>query len=217
MDEDTEEAQYWTKGALKDVVPKPEVPVLKEDGRDDDECFMFDAYGMTMDDFNAYVDQIKELGFTEDPAEHEGFYSADNADGYNVYIYYEDDNYNMSVTVEAPEKEEEKEAKSEEEEKEEAKTDEDTEKVDESKVSEDFKKAMDEYEAFFDDYAKFMKKYYESDDVAGMLSDYNDWMQKYSDMYGKLLALDTSDLSADDYAYYYEVLGRIEKKIAEAY
>ena len=74
---------------------------------------------------------------------------------------------------------------------------------------------MNKYEAFFDDYVEFMKKYNETDDVASMISDYNKWMSKYSDMYAKLMDIDTLSLSAVDYAYYFEVWDRIEKKISE--
>ena len=64
-----------------------------ESGRDDESIFMFDAY----------VDECKALGYTVDASSSEGFYSADNAEGYNVYLYYESDDGMMSGTIEAPE------------------------------------------------------------------------------------------------------------------
>lgn len=53
--------------------------------------------------FDAYVDECKALGYTVDASSSEGFYSADNAEGYNVYLYYESDDGMMSGTIEAPE------------------------------------------------------------------------------------------------------------------
>ena len=47
---------------------------------------MFNVFGMTIDDFNAYVEECKKLGYTVDPGEFDGFYSADDAEGYNGYL-----------------------------------------------------------------------------------------------------------------------------------
>ena len=61
-----------------------------ESGRDDERIYMFDAYGLTLEQFDAYVERCKEQGYTVSPSSFEGFYSADNSDGYNVYLHYDD-------------------------------------------------------------------------------------------------------------------------------
>ena len=76
---------------------------MVECGGDDEAIFMFDAYGLSLDQFNAYVEECKKLGYIVDPGSFEGFYSADNADGYNVYLYYDENSYSMSGTISAPE------------------------------------------------------------------------------------------------------------------
>ena len=48
-----------------------------------------------------------------------------------------------------------------------------------------------------------------------MLSDYADMMARYADMAEQLDEIDESDLSADDYAYYIEVMGRVAARMAE--
>ena len=80
---------------------------MVESGRDDEKIFMFDAYGLSLEQFNTYVEECKELGYTVEPLSHEGFYSADDADGYNVYLYYNERSYSMDVSVSAPEEEKE--------------------------------------------------------------------------------------------------------------
>ena len=85
----------------------------------------------------------------------------------------------------------------------------------EEEVTPEFKEAMDSYEEFFDEYVKFMKEYSESDDAAGMLMDYSDYMIKYADMMDKIDKIDTEELSPADYAYYIEVTARIQKKLLE--
>src|SRR5699024_11849962 len=56
-------------------IPKPDVKVV-ESGRDDEVIFMFDAYGLSLEQFNAYVEECKGLGYTVEPGSFEGFYSA---------------------------------------------------------------------------------------------------------------------------------------------
>ncbi len=106
IDDRTEDADEWTNSELGARIPKPDVPVIKEGGRDDEDCFMFNAFGMTIDDFNAYVEECKKLGYTVDPGEFDGFYSADDAEGYNVYLFYKEDDFCLSGTVEAPDDDE---------------------------------------------------------------------------------------------------------------
>ncbi len=83
-------------------------------------------------------------------------------------------------------------------------------------VSPEFKKTMDEYEAFFNEYAEFMKKYNNSDDAMSMLNDYLSMLTRYSEAIDGLDKIDTEALSAADYAYYTEVMLRIDAKLLEA-
>lgn len=101
-DPKAETAYVWSQTDLGTKIPKPDVKVV-ESGRDDERIYMFDAYGLTLEQFDAYVERCKEQGYTVSPSSFEGFYSADNSDGYNVYLHYDDKKYSMSGTVKAPE------------------------------------------------------------------------------------------------------------------
>lgn len=116
----------------------------------------------------------------------------------------EEESVPQPVAEEEPEKNTEKEV-----------AEETREEVSEKEVSPEFKEAMDSYEAFFDEYVEFMKKYSNSDDTFGMLSEYSDYMIKYADMMDKIDKIDTGELSTPDYAYYIEVTARIQKKLLE--
>ncbi|MDD8048372.1 MAG: hypothetical protein PHH04_02095 [Thomasclavelia sp.] len=104
-DDKTEKAIYWTKTVIKDKVPKPDAKVIKKGGSDDDSLFMFYAYGMNMKKFNKYIDDCKKMGYTVDPSSFDGFYSADNKEGYNVYLSYDEDNHSMNGMISAPDNE----------------------------------------------------------------------------------------------------------------
>jgi len=80
-------------------------------------------------------------------------------------------------------------------------------------VSPDLKEMLDSYEAFMDEYVEFMNSYKESGDTVSMLSQYTEYMQKYTDLMQKIEAVDTSNMSAADYAYYIEVTSRVSEKL----
>lgn len=101
-DENTEEAYYWTTSELGTKIPKPDVKVVKKYISDNEDSFGFEAYGLSLDQFNEYVDKCKQLGFTVDESSYEGHYSADDKDGYNVYLSYKEDDDYMTVTIDAP-------------------------------------------------------------------------------------------------------------------
>lgn len=84
-----------------------------------------------------------------------------------------------------------------------------------SNVTPEFKKAMDSYEKFFDEYIAFMKAFEKSDNVLDLMDDYNKYLKQYAETVQKMSEIKTDKLSAADYAYYFEVNGRITKKLLE--
>jgi len=98
IDSEIKVAYQWSQTELGSKIPKPDVKIVESD-IDNKETFMFDAYGMSLEQFNAYVEDCKSLGYTVDSSAFEGFYSADNASGYNIYLSYDEDDYVMNGTV----------------------------------------------------------------------------------------------------------------------
>ena len=95
---ETKVAYQWTQTDLGNKIPKPDVKIV-ESNIDNEKIFMFDACGISLEQFNAYVEECKTLGYTIESNSFEGFYSADNAEGYNIYMHYDKDDYEMRVTV----------------------------------------------------------------------------------------------------------------------
>ena len=81
----------------------------------------------------------------------------------------------------------------------------------------EFKEAMDSYEEFYKEYVDFLKRYESSDNALSMITDYMDYLSKYAEMGEKLDALNTSELSEEETAYYMEVMARITKLLSELY
>lgn len=79
----------------------------------------------------------------------------------------------------------------------------------------DFRAMMDAYEAFVNEYVDFMETYQESDNLVVMAADYASMMTRLSEFNDQLEAIDEESLSADDYAYYIEVMNRCNQRMLE--
>lgn len=97
-DSKEEIAFNWTEKEIGNKIPKPKAEIVTCSS-DNEDYFSFDIYGWTLDDFNSYVKECKEMGYTVDIAEHEGFYSADNENGYNIYLSFDNDDGRVGVSV----------------------------------------------------------------------------------------------------------------------
>ena len=84
----------------------------------------------------------------------------------------------------------------------------------ETDISPEFKETMDSYEAFFDEYVEFMNTYDENTTDPELLMQYSELLSKEADMLQKLEAMDESDMTTAEAAYYAEVTARIEAKLA---
>ena len=224
LDNEIEKAYQWTATDLGNQIPKPETEIV-EAGVDNEDTFMFDAYGMSLEQFDAYVEACKEQGYTENASSSEGYYTADSADGYSVNLSYYEEDGRMSATVRAPEEpvesEPETEAESEAAETGMGQTEEasasETPAADPAGIRPEFQQAMDSYEAFFDEYCAFMQKYAESDgsDLT-LLADYASFMSQYSEMAADFEAWGEEELTDAETMYYLEVQTRINQKLLEA-
>lgn len=125
----------------------------------------------------------------------------------------DDGNRQERVTEEPKETEEPEKTAEPEETKEPAETEEPTEEP--AGVSADFKAVMDEYEKFIDKYVKFMKKYEKEGRPLSMLSEYTELLTQYTEFAETMAAYNGDNLSAADYAYYIEVMGRVSQKLLE--
>lgn len=205
-----EDIHEWSDSDISSLLPEAEFKVVKVK-YDEEDYFSFSAYGVLDDEFEAYVDACKEIGFTNVEFESDSSYRALNADNYEVSIDYTFVEESMTGRIEKDDTADE-----------EKPTPEETDSIEEaiqqdstSGIRPEFKDMMDSYEAFFDEYCEFMKKYNESDDVTSMLADYTDYMTKYVEFMGKLDEVDEDELSTEEALYYAEVSARISKKILE--
>lgn len=200
----------WATSGIGSLAPKPKSTKGKI-SIDSEDSYQATISEVSVDDFKSYVNDCKKKGFDVDYSSVDGMYTAKDKKGYDLSVYYQDDEETMDIIINAPEQETTAEKTTKSSKKKSSKKS--TSSSD--NVSPEFKATMDSYEEFFNDYVDFMKKYKNSTDITSMASDYADYMTKYSDMMQKLNDIKSEDLSTADLAYYNEVNARITKKLAE--
>lgn len=200
----------WATSGIGSLAPKPKSTKGKI-SIDSEDSYQATISEVSVDDFKSYVNDCKKKGFDVDYTSVDVMYTAKDKKGYDLSVYYQDDEETMDIIINAPEQETTAEKTTKSSKKKSSKKS--TSSSD--NVSPEFKATMDSYEEFFNDYVDFMKKYKNSTDITSMASDYADYMTKYSDMMQKLNDIKSEDLSTADLAYYNEVNARITKKLAE--
>ncbi len=233
----------WPDSALATMIPQP----TSEYGKvsiDREDSFWIDVYEISSEDFEAYIEECKDSGFTVDYSRYDNAYFADNDEGYSLSLNYDDEEKTMKISLRTPDDENEANSETskdgstaagnsteveedtdqsvdtEEGQVQPAEAEESAEKEENNGelvdgMRPEFKEAMDSYEAFFDEYCDFMKKYSESSDVTAMLGDYTDYMTKYADAMQKLGEIGEEELNNVELKYYTEVMGRINQKLIE--
>ncbi len=97
VSEEGTELYQWTDEEIANVIPKPEVRMVKCIA--DDDSLGFDSYGVTKDDFKKYTDACKEKGFIVNSSSGTTYYNAENSDGYELRIHYFEDESRLAVNL----------------------------------------------------------------------------------------------------------------------
>lgn len=237
--EDKKAEYRWPTSELVSLIPQPESKYGKINSESEN-YFSIDIYDMTNDQFEDYIEECKERGFTEDYTKWDGYYHAENADGFTIGLDYNEKEKEMSIMLntpieespksqeEVPESQETETPESTEAEDDETETPESTEAEDDETEKEpteekdlvdgmrpEFKEAMDSYEAFYDEYCDFMKKYKENPADVRLIAEYADMLKKGAEMDEKFAAWEGDDLNNAEVKYYAEVSARITQKLLE--
>lgn len=226
--EEMEEFEWPTNG-LGTKVPKSK----SNYGRicwDNSESFIVHVGNTSKSEYNEYIKECENKGFTLEHSKGEKTYSAKNEEGYKLSLMYLGGD-RMEISVKVPDeksstntatestKPAEENTKNTEEKKTETtkSTKDDTSKKSSSNgIGKEFKEAMDSYEKFMDEYIAFMKKYEKSNGTdMSLLADYSKYMSRYADMTKKFEKWEDEDMNDAETAYYIEVQTRVNKKLLE--
>lgn len=206
----------WPTSAIAQLLPVPEDLSNGVISSDREDYLSVYLGKLSKDDYQSYVEQCKEKGFTVDYSSSDDYYFANNSEGYRLSVDYDVDRRMMDVSVSAPvETTPTSEATPEPTETttEEPTTDD----TSSEEVDPDFKATMDSYETTINNYCNFMEKYNNAgpEDTAAMLADHTSYLQQYTETIDALNSIDEDSLSVADLAYYTEVNGRISQRLLE--
>ncbi len=209
----------WSSNTLSNKLPIPKSNYGKVD-YESESSYTYYAGKMSIEDFDSYITEVKNKGFTLDFYKQDKYYSAKNQDGYKAIIEYEGFNI-VKIHIE-------KVTEDNEEALEEAPDNNSNSSSNENSnsntggtsstngLSTDFKQAMDSYEKFMNDYVAFMKKYKNSDGTdLSLITEYSKMLSKYNDVVNDFEKWESEDLSDAELKYYLEVQTRVNKKLLE--
>ena len=90
----------WSDILLADVIPEPKSH-LGEILSNSDEYLALHVYKINAGDYNKYVDACKNKGCTVEAEQSDLSYYADNADGYKLSLYYDENDSKMNISVDS--------------------------------------------------------------------------------------------------------------------
>ena len=99
IDSETTELNKWSDMEIAKLIPKPEGHVFKTEEYENINSLDVDIYGVSEDDFKAYVEKLKEAGFTDISLDNEGYFSADNENGNRITANYDDISQSVDVSL----------------------------------------------------------------------------------------------------------------------
>ena len=201
----------WPTTGLAALIPAPPSTTGRI-GVDSSSQLSASIGNMSAEQFSAYVDACSAAGFNVDYDRGDTTYSAHDASGNSLRLSYEGFNIveiSMYASDDPAESAEETPATEEPAPEAPATTG-------GAAGTSDFRATMDAYETFMNEYVDFMLAYSsDSSNVVSMALDYADMMARYSEFADQVDAIDENSLSADDLAYYMEVMGRVNARLLE--
>jgi hypothetical protein len=192
----------WPNRGIVSLLPVPDSDVGKIISEDQERFFAY-VGDMTKDDYNTYVNECYEKGFSSDYYKSDTYYNAKNKDGYEISVSYEGYNviYIRIVRLEGATPLPEDNAS------------ENTEMVD--GMRSDFKDAMDSYEAFYTEYCDIVKAYTKDPSNQDLIDRYAAVVTKQVEMDNMFTAWGKKELNEKELKYYLEVHSRVADRLLE--
>ena len=196
----------WPDSALAKRLPSPELAYgeIKYE-QEDSFCIYFG--NVSREKYDSYVKQCKDAGFTVDYNKSNTVYWAYDAEGYYMYVAYDEEYTMMRFETRKPKEKEESTTT--------LKGFSTTTTTKSESIGSDFKKAMDAYETFMNKYVDFMKKYRANPTDLSLLADYATYMSDYAKFCSEFAEWEDENLNAAELAYYVDVQARVTKKLLE--
>lgn len=217
------EKTKWSSLTLAQYLPDPPNDMM-DVILDSEDSLSVDIDNVSRESYKSYIEACKEKGYNLESSLLTGSYTAQNADGYKLRLYYYSDKKELDINLDIPKNEDPQAGTEENGETQNApensaeSTQPDTQAEAPASsgtgVDPQLKATLDSYEKFIDEYISFVKKYKDSNQPVSMLADYTKIMTQYADWATKLSEIKSENLSPADLGYYMEVTARCAQKIS---
>ena len=205
----------WSDYVLSEKLPEPKTLKGKLN-YDSSSSLSIDIAGVDKNEYKSYVNACKEKGFNIDIYNSSDSFRAKNEEGYSLYLSYDDDDKEYSISLREPEKETNNESiETNEEQTNDNKTESNSSTTESNGLRTNFKNAMDSYESFMNEYVEFMKKYNANPTSLTLLNQYSSYLEKYNKFAEDFDKWDEEDMNDAELKYYLEVLSRVTNKLSE--
>lgn len=200
----------WSDYVLSEKLPEPKTLKGKLN-YDSSSSLSIDIVDVDKKEYKNYVNACKNKGFTLDIYNSSDSFSAKNEEGYSIYVYYNNDDKEYSISLHEPEKETANESK----ETNDNKTETNSNTTNSNELRTNFKNAMDSYETFMNEYVEFMKKYNANPTNTTLLKQYSSYLEKYSKFIEDFNKWNEDNMNNAELKYYIEIQSRVAKKLSE--
>lgn len=214
----------WPTSELAQLLPIPKSTVGNISTDTSNRLYVYIG-NTSLEDYNTYVNECSQKGFSVDYDKGEKYYNAKDSNGNKLSLDYIGGN---TMTIEISKVEEMTATDTTQP----TATDTNNQKTPEKTTSEEpketstklvngmrpeFKEAMDSYEKFMTEYCDFMKKYADSNgNDLTLLADYAKYMSEYSKFVSDFEKWDSDEsMNTAETAYYIDVQARVSKKLLE--
>ncbi len=215
----------WPTSELAKAIPVANISSGEVD-INSDTLLVINWYKASLDDYNQYVGQCKDAGYTVDSIEFDNYYHAKSEAGYDLGIDYKEDDKEIRIQLgftSVDSTSSDNSSSPAEDTISDMENNTDSSTVDQSTdtstdsigIRPEVKEFLDSYESFMNEYADFMEKYNNSNDVASMMKDYTTYMTKYADFTQKYEDLGDDDLNDEELKYYVDVQSRVTKRLID--
>ena len=99
VDETPVKLNVWPDTELTRLIPKPSCDYFQIKTKKDDDYLGFTVYGYSREDYQKYVESVKESGFTKNRDSGKRYYSAEDRHDNSIDIIYDKTNWNMDVSL----------------------------------------------------------------------------------------------------------------------
>ena len=99
-DPDSEPASQWVDTELSQKIPRPSFEIIRCSHSDD--SIHAEIPGVNMEDYEAYVQQCKDLGFTQDINSYDDRYEASDDSGFRLSVAFHSFNNSLNISLDAP-------------------------------------------------------------------------------------------------------------------